>query len=282
MNLHVRESAPASDGSAGTVVFVHGFPFDGSMWDRQLEALPAGWRGLAPDLRGFGRTEINHIPDEVSTGRRIGGRVALNDEPVLTMGRFADDVAALVDEQAGGSAVICGLSMGGYVAFELWRRHPHLVRALVLADTRSASDDDEGRENRLRTAQTVRSAGAEPVARAMVPALLAPSTRETRPDVVEHVRHMILGTDPATLIGALAGMAVRHDHSGELRHISVPTLVVVGEHDGITPPSDAQAMAQAIPGARLEVIEDAGHLSPLERPDAFNRILTGFLDGLGA
>jgi 3-oxoadipate enol-lactonase len=280
MNLHVRESVPASDGSAGTIVFVHGFPFDGSVWDRQLETLPQGWCGLAPDLRGFGHTEIHDLPGEVSTGRRIGGRVALNDEPVLTMARFADDIAAMVDDRGGGGVVICGLSMGGYVALEIWRRHPHLVRALVLADTRSGSDDDEGRENRLRTAQTIRSSGAEPVAAAMVPALIAPSTREGRPEVADHVRRMILGTEPTTLIGALAGMAARHDHTGELGRISVPTLVVVGEHDGITPPDEARAMADAIPEARLVTIEGAGHISPLEQPDAFNAALADFLDGL--
>ncbi|MEJ2502505.1 MAG: alpha/beta fold hydrolase [Gemmatimonadota bacterium] len=281
MNLHVRASVPASDGSAGTVVFVHGFPFDGSMWERQLAGLPPGWNGLAPDLRGFGQSDIHDLPGEVSTGRRTGGRVALRDEPVLTMARFADDVATLIEDRIGEPAAICGLSMGGYVALEIRRRHPDLVRALILTDTRARSDDDEARENRLRTAQTVRSAGARPVATAMLPALLSPGSRE-RPDLVEQVRNMILATPPASLIGALAGMAARHDHTGELGSIAVPTLVVVGDEDGITPPDEARDMTDAIPGARMATIEHAGHLAPLEQPEAFNRILAGFLEALAA
>ncbi len=264
----------------GTIVFVHGFPFDGSMWDPQLADLPDGWRGIAPDLRGFGKSALDALPGAVSTGKKIGGGVALAAEPVLTMARFADDMAAIIDERAGGQAVVCGLSMGGYVALELWRRHPERVRALVLADTRAEADDDEGRENRLRMAQTARSAGARPIARSMLPSLLSEATRTSAPELVARVEAMILGTPPETLIAALAGMAARHDMTATLPGIAVPTLVLVGAEDAITPSPGARRMAMAIPAARVQEIAGAGHLSNLEKPGIFNRALAEFLTDL--
>lgn len=277
MELYTRETGPREVATRGSVVFIHGFPFDGSMWEPQLPALPEGWRGLAPDLRGFGRSPLAADSGDVPTGKKIGGRIARADEPVLTMARLADDIAALIEAQVGGGAVVCGLSMGGYVAFSLLRRRPDLVRGLVLADTRAAADSDEGRENRMRMARTVRESGTRPIATAMVPDLLAPSTRENAPDIPDAVRAMILGAPPATVVAALAGMAARPDSTGELAGIAVPTLVVVGEEDAITPPTDARAMAEAIPGAVLRTIPNAGHVSSLENPAAFNTALRELL-----
>jgi 3-oxoadipate enol-lactonase len=263
--------------SGGTVVFVHGFPFNGSMWQPQLDALPPGWRGLAPDLRGFGRSGLETSPGAVVTGAQAGGRVALPHEAVLTMDRLADDVAELLEREAAAPAVVCGLSMGGYVTLSLWRRRPDLVRALVLADTRAEADTDEGRENRMRVAQTARDKGMEPIADAMVPSILAQGTLDERPETVARVRAMITGTRTETVIGALAGMATRRDATADLAGINVPTLVVVGEHDGLTPPAVARSLADRIPGAALEVIPDAGHVSNLENAEAFNRALAAFL-----
>lgn len=273
MNVH---EAGDSDGSKGTVVFLHGFPFDGTLWSPQLDALPDGWRGLAPDLRGFGSTEMDALPGQVSTGKRTGSGIARDTEPVLTMARLADDVAALIEERAGGAAVVCGLSMGGYVAFELWRRHPERVRALVLASTRATGDDDEAREGRLRMAQTARSAGTRPIATAMMPALLSKDAMGDE-RIVEKVRAMITGTPAETVIAALAGMASRHDANSELDRITVPTLVMAGENDEITPLDGARDMAAAIPGASLHIIPGAGHVVNLESPDTFNRELGAFL-----
>ncbi len=280
MTSELRETGPSGAEARGTIVFLHGFPFDGSMWEPQLAGLPDGWRGIAPDLRGFGANALDALPGEVSTGKRMGGGIALPAEPVLTMARLADDIAAVIDERGAGRVVVCGLSMGGYVALELWRRHPERVRALVLADTRSEADDDEGRENRLRMAQTARSAGARPIATSMLPSLLSAATRRDRPEVVIRVNDMMLGTAPETLVAALAGMAARHDMTAALPDISVPTLVLVGAEDTITPPSGARRMATAIPGATLQEIDGAGHLSNLERPEPFNRSLMEFLGRL--
>jgi 3-oxoadipate enol-lactonase len=284
VSLHTRRAPgdeASADATAGTVVFIHGFPFHGGMWEPQLEALPAGWRGLAPDLRGFGRSELGAAAGVVSTGQKTGGRVALPDEPVLTMDRLADDVAELMEEEGAAPAVVCGLSMGGYVAFSLWRRHPGLVRALVLADTRAETDSDEARENRMRMAQTARDSGTRPIASAMLPSILAEQTMAGRPEVTEKVRAMIEGTAVETMIAALAGMAVRRDSIPDLGSIRVPTLVVAGEHDALTPPDVGRAMTQRLADARFEVIPDAGHVSSLENPAAFNAALNEFLATLG-
>ncbi len=279
MQLRFDRAGP-TEAPRGCIVFLHGFPFDASVWKHQLDRLPPGWRALAPDLRGFGSTPIGDLPGEVSSGRKAGGGIARADEPVLTMDRLAEDVAALVHEQAAGPAVVCGLSMGGYVAFSLWRRHPELVRALVLADTRAETDSDEARENRRRTAQLTRDDGAAAAAASMLTSLLAPGTLSNAADAVGHTEAMILNTTPATLIAALAGMASRHDSTRDLAGITVPTLVLVGEHDSITPPDVARSMAEAIPGAELAILPDAGHLACLENPRAFNAALSTFLDRL--
>ncbi|NIP82301.1 MAG: alpha/beta fold hydrolase, partial [Gemmatimonadetes bacterium] len=242
--------------------------------------LPAGWRGLAPDLRGFGGSKPLLEANDIPTGKRIGGRIARSDEPILTMPRAADDVADVIEAQADGPVVVCGLSMGGYVALELVRRRPDLVRGLILADTRARADTDEGRENRMRMAHAARTSGARPIAAVMIPTLLTRATLEGEPELVERVRTMIVDTPTPTIVAVLAGMAGRHDFDGELASIDVPTLVVVGEGDRITPPDAARSLAEGIPGAALAVIPDAGHLANLENPDAFNRALAAFLDGL--
>lgn len=278
--MYIRDSGSRDQATQGCIVFIHGFPFDGSMWQPQLDALPEGWRGLAPDLPGFGRSPLNGQPSKASAGRRQGSGIARDDEPVLSMGRLAGEIADLIDGECDGTAVVCGLSMGGYVSFELVRRHPGRVRGLILVDTRAEADSDEARENRLLMAQTARDSGSGPIATTMIPDLLAGSTRQARPDIVDRVRSMILAVPAATVVGALAGMAARHDSTGDLATIEVPTLVVVGDQDAITPPDGARRMAEAIPGATLEVIPDAGHVSNLENPDAFNRAMGGFLGDL--
>lgn len=280
--MYVRESGPRDQATRGCIVFVHGFPFDGSMWAPQLHSLPEGWRGLAPDLPGFGKSPLDgqQRPSKASAGRLQGSGIARDDEPVLSMARLAGEIAELIDRECDGFAVVCGLSMGGYVSFELLRRHAGKIRGLILVDTRAEADSDEARENRLLMAQTARDSGTGPIATAMIPDLLAGSTRQTRPEIVARVRSMILAVPAATVVGALAGMAARRDSTGDLATIGVPTLVVVGDQDAITPPDGARRMAEAVPGATLEIIPDAGHVSNLENPDAFNRAMSGFLNSL--
>ena len=263
----VRGTEVAYDdvGGGEAVVLLHGFPFDRSMWREQARALSGVCRVVAPDLRGQGETPL-------------GGAT-------LTMGEMAEDVAALLDGLGVERVVLGGLSMGGYVAFEFYRRFPRRVRALVLADTRPQADTDEARRTREETARRALSEGMAPIADSMLPKLLSENTREGEPDVVERVRAMILGTGPEGAAAALRAMAVRRDQTDLLALIDlidVPTLILVGGEDPVTPPSDAEAMAEKIKGARLVRIEGAAHLSNVERPEEFDRALTEFVGGLPA
>ena len=281
MPLRVRQSGPREGSSRGSVVFIHGFPFNSSMWEHQLAAMPRGWLGLAPDLRGFGETELPVKAGPLPTGKGSDALVAEEAEVILTMERHARDIAELIDQEVGSPAVICGLSMGGYIALELWRLRPDLVRALVLADTRADADSEGALENRRRLAATAREHGSATLPAAMIPSLLAKATRADDPEAVQLVRDMILDAPVASVVGALAGMADRSDFTDDLGSIDRPALVMVGEEDEITPPQVAEEMARALPDARLEVIPRAGHLTNLEQPYMFNRLLADFLDTLG-
>lgn len=242
---------------ADVLVLIHGFPFNSAIWRPQLDAPPAGWRVIAPDLRGF------------------GGSGPVSER--LTMDGFAKDVAALIRHLGVRSAVIGGLSMGGYVAFGMIRCAPKLVRAMILSDTRAAADSAEGRQGRLKNAKHVQANGTAALIDAMVPRLLHADTREKLPHVEQELRAVMNASPARSVVAALLGMAERPDSSPDLRSISVPTQVIVGENDEITPPGDARLLARAIPGARIEVIPKAAHLPNLEQPAAFNRILQSFL-----
>src|SRR5690606_15153367 len=218
-----------------------GFPFDGSLWDDQLERLPRQWRLAAPDLRGFGRSQAGpeHGP--------------------LTMERFADDIALWLDHLGIERATLCGLSMGGYVAFAFWRRHRDRVTALVLCCTRAGADSPEARQGRHALAERVRRDGARAVAETMIPKLLAPGTLKERPEVGERLRRMIEAQPAESIARAAEGMALREDSVALLASIDVPVLVVAGAEDGVAPLAEAERIRDATPGARLVEITGAGH-----------------------
>jgi pimeloyl-ACP methyl ester carboxylesterase len=196
------------------------------------------------------------------------------------MDQYADDVAALLDTLGGEPAVVVALSMGGYVAFALWRRHRDKVRALVLADTRASADTDEGREKRRRLVEVARARGSGTVAEMQIASMVGETTRRRRPEVVETVRAMMAAAPADGIVGALEAMMARPDSTSTLSTIDVPTLIVVGEEDALTPPSDAQSMHDRIRGSRLEVIAQAGHICNLERPAAFNHVVSEFVEGV--
>jgi 3-oxoadipate enol-lactonase len=193
------------------------------------------------------------------------------------MEAMAHDLARLMDHLEIDRATIGGLSMGGYVALAFARRFPERVQALVLADTRAQADTEEGKQNRAVQAQKAVSEGMKPIAAAMLPKLVTAETLANRPEVVAHVQNMMMNTPPEGAAAALRGMAERQDQRDFLQRIDVPTLVIVGRTDPITPLADSQLMNQAIAGSRLEIIEDAGHVSNLEQSDRFNNALVGFL-----
>jgi YbgC/YbaW family acyl-CoA thioester hydrolase len=256
----VRGHAAAVDvaGDGAAVVFVHGFPLNRAMW-RPVAASLTGCRRIAPDLRGMGLSEA------------VYG---------ATMADYADDLAALLDALHIEKAVVCGMSMGGYVAFEFLRRHAERLRALVLVNTRAGPDDTDQRARRDVTIARIRRDGPAFLVDDMVPRLLAPASLQTQPDVVRQVRAMVAGNPAAGLIAALAAMRDRPDARPLLPEIRVPTLVIAGSDDQLIPLAEARAMAEAIPGAQLAVIPDAGHLAPLEQSVNTSRVIREFLEAL--
>lgn len=246
-------------GSGLPLLLVHGWPHDRTMWAGQLGGLATYARVLAPDLRGVG-------------GSTVRGP--------YTMDQYADDLDAFLESLGIARAVMCGLSMGGYIAFAMLRRHRDRIRGLILADTRASADTEETRANRARLITLIEQEGMSELAARQIQAMIARSTLERQAPLADTVRRMMASVPPEGAIGALRAMAERPDSTPLLGAIDVPTLVVGGAEDGITPPDVLRGMAAAIPNSRLEILEHGGHLSPLERPAAFNHVVTEFLGTL--
>ena len=243
-------------GRETALLLIHGFPLDSRLWDAQLAGLSSCARVIAPDLRGSGKSDVPPGPYSVD--------------------QYADDVVGLLDNLGIRRAVVAGLSMGGYIAFALWRRHPELVRALVLADTRAEPDSPQGRANRDASAARVQEIGVAAFAAEMLPRIVAPGSVED-PRIRARALRMMAAQPVRGIVSALGALRDRPDNRDLLPGITVPTLVIVGREDGLTTPQDARAMAGAIPGARLVEVPRAGHLSPLENPRAVNAALREFL-----
>jgi pimeloyl-ACP methyl ester carboxylesterase len=247
-------------GDGEPVVFVHGHPFDRSMWRPQLETFSDRHRVVAADLRGYGQSSI--VPG------------------TTTLGTFADDIAALLDHLAIDRAVLCGLSMGGQIVMEFVGHFPHRVRGLVLADTSAAAETAEGMAIRYELADRLLRDGREAYADEMLPKMVAPANIVAMPAVAKHVSTMMRDTSPVGAAAALRGRAERPDYRDLLSSLPTPTLVVVGAEDEFTPVDVARAMHDRMPDATLAIIPGAGHLPNLERTEEFDSVLRGFLDGL--
>ena len=248
-------------GTGRPVVLLHAFPLNASMWMPQREALGATHRVITPDQRGFGGTQLGH------------------DEPNLD--EVADDVASMLDARKVDKVVLGGLSMGGYVAMSFLRRHPDRVSALILADTKLGADSAEGAANRRRIADEVIAAGSSAqLVDELLPSLLGETTRDRRALVLGRVKALLEKAPPYAVAWAQRAMAARPDSTETLAAVTVPTLVVVGAEDTLSPPADAELIAKTVPGAELVVIPDAGHLSAMEAPAEFNTAVSEFLAGL--
>jgi pimeloyl-ACP methyl ester carboxylesterase len=241
------------------LLFVHAFPLNRTMWAPQVSALVERCRCVAADLRGFGESSVT---------------------PPYSVEQYADDLAHLLDQLHVEKVVLVGCSMGGYVSFAFWRRHRSRVRAMVLADTRASADSDDALARRRHLIDVARTEGSTAVANLLISGLVGKTTREKQPDTYDAVHRMIAQTPAEGIVGGLEAMMLRPDSTATLATIDVPVQIVVGEEDGLTPVADARAMHERIAGSRLEVIANAGHLSPLERPAAFNHLLTEFLGAL--
>jgi pimeloyl-ACP methyl ester carboxylesterase len=250
------------DGPGPVVVLLHGFPLDRTIWHAQRTSIGAIYRVIAPDLRGFGHTAA--------------------PESGYTMDAMAGDVVELLDAlQITEPIVLGGLSMGGYVALALMARHPERVRALMLMDTRATADTPEVAQNREALARQVEATGrSRPVVESMLPKLFSETTRERRSELIPPVHAAMERVSTRAIVGSLRGMAARPDRTAELARITVPTLVLGGADDVITPPDEIRKLAAALPNAQLAIIPDAGHLAPLENPGAANDAILKFLNGL--
>ncbi len=249
-------------GSGPVLLLLHAFPLGLFMWDPQADALSRSCRVARFDARGFGGS-------------------ALGSEP-FTMDRIADDAAAVLDALAAPKAVIGGCSMGGYASLAFARRHPRRLAGLVLLDTRAAADSEETKVYRTTLAARVLAEGATAAVEAFLPKLLGSTSQRTRPELVSLVQQRILAAPREAIAAALHGLAAREDSRALLGAIRVPTLVLVGEEDLLTPPSEAETLAAGIPNARLERIPNAGHLANLENPQAVNAALRSFLAALAS
>jgi 3-oxoadipate enol-lactonase len=235
-------------GSGAPLVLLHAFPFDRRMWWSTASALVGHRRVIAPDLRGFGETPGS-------------GPFSIAD--------LADDVAALLDTLGLSRATLLGLSMGGYVALAFAARHGARLEGLVLADTKAGPDTPDARQGREEAMALVVAEGVDAYLERQLPRLVAPGA----PDALRAAVRELGRQSPQALLDGLAALRDRPDRRAELDQIAAPTLVIVGAEDVVTPPSEARAMARAIPGARLVELPGVGHLSNLEAPAAFEALL---------
>ena len=248
LGIHVVDDG----GDQLPVLFLHAFPLHGGMWHAQRDALRGKARFISFDVRGLGKS-------------RMRGPAMLE--------HHVDDLLAVLEQQRVESALLCGVSMGGYLALRAFERAPERVRGLLLCDTQAVADSDEAKLKRAEGVRKLMRDGVEAYADGFIKSALSSRTLETRSDVVADVKRIILESAPEGIAAGLLALATRTDTSAALTRIRVPTRVLVGDHDTITPPGVAHALATAIPGANVHELHGSGHLSNLECPDAFNALL---------
>mgnify|MGYP002623556851 CR=1 FL=1 len=261
LSFHVKdvELAVTIKGSGSPLLFVHGFPLDHSMWRDQLEEFAEDYTVIAPDLRGFGRSGTANA--------------------AITMAQFADDLANLCDALDITEPIhYCGLSMGGYIAWEFYRQHRERLRSLILCDTRAGADSASTAETREKMARAVRSHGAAVIAQAMQPKLFSAGTMTSQPHLPEQLIEIILRTSGESIAAAALGMAARPDSTELLSEIDLPALLIVGEHDELSRPDEMEQMAALMPNARFSIVPSAGHMAPMENPGHVNRLIREFLE----
>lgn len=247
-------------GTGFPVVLLHPFPVHHEFWSPLAATSWSRYKLILPDLRAHGCSEVGN--------------------GAATMGKHADDLLRLLDAEQLAKAVLVGVSIGGYILFEFWRRHRERVQALVLSNTRAEPDTEQGRANRIKSIEDARLRGTAPFLDAQLLSLTGETTRRNRPDIAGKARKMMEALTVDGLAAIQQGMAERPDSIPTLRGIDVPTLVIAGEEDTLTPLANAQVMQQHIRAAKLSVIPKVGHYAALENSGEFDRLLRQFLDGL--
>ncbi len=245
-------------GSGPPVVLLHPFPANHDLWKPAAQALTARYRVILPDLRGHGDSSIGDGP--------------------AVMEKQAEDLRRVLDNEQVGRSPFVGVSIGGYVLFEFWRRHSSRVQALVLCNTKAQADTAEARAARLQAAAEVIERGTEPFFESMLPKLMGKTTHRTRPDLVEGALRMMRKMSAQGVASVQRGMAERPDSVETLKTINVPTLLLTGDEDILTGTGEAELMRRYIRGSEMNVIRKAGHYSPWEQPEEVGKLLRGFLD----
>jgi 3-oxoadipate enol-lactonase len=240
------------------ILFIHGYPLSRKLWHPQFEGLADSARLLAPDLRGFGESDAT--------------------PGTYSMELLAGDCISFLDRLGANKPVIlCGLSMGGYVAFALYRKYPLRVRGLILTSTRASADTLEAKSNRDRAITLAQNEGPEAITRLMLPNMLSSSTYASRPELVDRIRSILLSASVPGITGVLAGMRDRPGATSMLSQISVPTMLIFGDEDQFVPKSEVEVMRNSIKGAQIHWIPNAGHLPNIEQPELYNSLVRKFL-----
>jgi 3-oxoadipate enol-lactonase len=243
------------------ILFVHGFPFSSAMWKGQKQVLQnMDLRVVTYDLRGHGQSDVG--------------------DGQYTIELFVDDLMALLDHLKISKTMLCGFSMGGYIALRAIERNPERFSSLILCDTMSVADSNEAKLKRATSIKTVKNEGVKPFAEGFLKAVFSPQSFSTRPEIIDEIRKIVMSNSPTGICGALLAMAGRTDTSNALPKIAVPTMILVGELDSVTPPSAAQAMQEKIASSKLHLISNAGHMSNLENPEDFNKHLSNFVNSV--
>jgi len=242
------------------IIFIHGFPFDKSMWQAQLDFLKSTQRAIAYDIRGFGATH--------------------DDDSDLSIDLFTDDLISFMDKLAIDKAIICGLSMGGYIALNTVKRFPDRLEALILCDTQCNADSPEAKEKRYAKMDEIASSGKSAFTEGFIKGIFHPDSLEHKKGVVEKLRSVVNSNSQYTLINGLTALAERSESCSILTDIKMPTLIICGKDDALTPVAQSEKMHKAIDGSVLRIIDNAGHVSNLEQPRDFNKHIVEFLEQL--
>lgn len=250
------------EGSGKPLVFLHGFPFDRKLYQNSCQSLTDNYRVIVPDLPGFGES-------------RFRSGFAPN---CFEMSEYADGLAELLDKMGEFKVLVCGLSMGGYIAMQFFRRHSDRLSGLIFCDTRSTPDSPTVVKKRLLLADSIHQTGAQSLAAQMPPSLLSPTTLTSNQRIVTFLTEMIAEQEPSGIAAAARGMAVRDDSTDCLKTITVPTLFLVGEDDLISPPQVMREMAEAVNDSEFLTVPNSGHLPPLENPAFFTKAVRRFAD----
>ena len=242
------------------VIFLHGFPFDKLMWKGQIDSLKSSSRAIAYDIRGFGKST--------------------DENTALTIALFSDDLLSFMDKLNIETAILCGLSMGGYIALDAIKRFPERFEALILCDTQCIADTVEVKENRYKTIEQIKLDGETDFKEKFIKNVFHPDSLKNKTELVENLKSIVFANSGEIIIGGLTALAERSETCSSLDAIRIPTLIICGREDNVTPLVQSEFMQQHIEGASLKIIDNAGHVSNLEQPDEFNKYIHDFLKSL--